>query len=639
MKPFYLLLFINCSICFSANGQLCSGSLGKPVINIDFGKGPNPGPPLSTSVTGYQYSAQECYDDGIYSIRNSISNCPLRNWQVVYFDHTRNGSGYCMFINAAYQADLFYTDTAKNLCGNTTYELAAWFLNLNKSFTCNGNPIKPNISFSVSTTAGAVLQTYNTGDISTTTEPVWKQFGFLFTTPPNTGNIIFKMYNNAAGGCGNDFALDDITFRPCGPMLTVSVNGSASSISFCEGNANSYNLSCNISGNLNNPSYQWQQSTDSINYADIPGATAVNYIKNFAANALPGKYYYRMALLQNGQSVNCSVFSLPVVFRIDPLPFGVLSSNSPICEKAILQLLVTGDPVIFWTLPSGQTMSGNPLRLPGMNHALEGKYYVQLKAPSGCEKTDSVTVVMNPAPIAVVSFTDSTVCSAVPVNFQAWGGIDYLWSPSTRLNSSVLPDPVATAVDSTIFRVIVKNVYLCADTAYINLNTIKKPVVNAGPDRTVIIGTPVRINAQVTGNISGFNWISSAYLDDPFSLHPVVNPPAEMKFLLTAEAIRGCGMSLDTVNVKVFDDIYIPNVFTPNNDGRNDTWRIPSLDAYSGISVSVFSRYGQKVFETNNLQQGWDGKFKGEKLFGGNYIYMISIPGRQPIRGNLLLLR
>ncbi len=638
MKPFLLIILIHCCSCFSANAQLCTGSLGKPVINIDFGKGPNPGPALNPNITGYQYSAPECFDDGIYSIRNSASGCPLRNWLELPSDHTRNGSGYCMLINAAYQANLFYTDTAKNLCGNTTYELAAWFYNLDRSFTCQGNPIKPNIGFSISTTAGVVLQTYNTGDIPFSPTGEWKQYGFLFTTPANTGDIIFKMFNNAPGGCGNDFALDDITFRACGPLLTATVSGS-SAISFCEGNANTYNLSCNAPGSAANTMFQWQQSTDSINYTDISGATATNYMKSFAANALPGKYYLRMGILQNGQSINCSIYSSPVVFRIDPLPVGVINSNSPVCEKETLHLSVTGDPVILWTLPSGQTKTDNPLDLPNMNSSMEGKYYVKLKAAAGCEKTDSVSVLMNPAPIAFVSFTDTTVCSKTSINFHASGGTAYTWSPAGYLNSTIIANPVLTAVDSTLFTVIVQTDFFCSDTAFINVNTIKKPVVNAGPDRTLINGTTLQLNAVVTGNITGFNWLSSPYLSDPLSLHPFVDPVTDTKFVLTAEAIRNCGMSFDTVTVKVFDDIYIPNVFSPNNDGKNDIWRVSVLDAYSGIKVAVFSRSGQKVFETNDLLRGWDGTFKGEKLSGGNYIYLIYVPGRKAIKGNLLLLR
>lgn len=637
-----LIVFILSCYIFSlrAAAQVCTGSLGKPVINIDFGMGQNPGSPLNSGITSYQYTSQQCYDDGFYSIRNAVGNCPLSNWHQLNSDHTRNGAGYFMMVNAAVPGAVIYSDTAKNLCGNTTYEFSAWLLNLNKSVTCGGNPMKPNITFSVSTLTDTVLQTYNTGDIPVTAIPEWKPFGFLFTTPANTGDLIFILYNNAPGGCGNDFALDDINFKPCGPLLALLVDGNASqSNSFCTGTAASFDLSCNVSGNINNPAYQWQQSTDSLNFTDIAGANGINYVLNFPANATSGKYYYRMRLLQNGQSINCSVYSDPVVFRIDPLPTGSIVSNNPVCENTTLHLSLTTATLDFWTLPSGQIISQATLSLQNMNQGMAGKYYANLKSNYGCVRKDSISIIINPAPSVSVSFSDSTICSGTAVDLHASGADDYLWSPSQYLNDVTVAEPVATTIDSTRFMVIGTNAFSCADTAYIKINAIKKPIVNAGPDRVVITGQSIPLHAFIQGDFSSFKWMPSAFIDNIFSLDPMVNPVTESEFILSADALRGCGTSFDSTIVRVFNDLYIPNSFTPNNDGKNDRWRISALDAFSGISVIVFNRNGRAVFETKNILQSWDGTFKGVPLAAGNYVYMITIPGRQPLRGNLLLVR
>ncbi|MBS1564227.1 MAG: hypothetical protein JST39_07545, partial [Bacteroidetes bacterium] len=97
--------------------QLCSGSLGDPVVNITFGTGSNPGAPLKT--TNYTYVSTDCPADGYYTVRNSTSNC-FNNWFTLTEDHTPGDvNGYMMLVNASYSKGDFYVDTVHNLCSGT----------------------------------------------------------------------------------------------------------------------------------------------------------------------------------------------------------------------------------------------------------------------------------------------------------------------------------------------------------------------------------------------------------------------------------------------------------------------------------------------------------------------------------------
>jgi gliding motility-associated-like protein len=69
--------------------------------------------------------------------------------------------------------------------------------------------------------------------------------------------------------------------------------------------------------------------------------------------------------------------------------------------------------------------------------------------------------------------------------------------------------------------------------------------------------------------------------------------------------------------------ILVPNAFSPNGDGVNDTWIITNLSAYPGASVDVFNRYGQPVFHSENYNKPWDGTFNGSPLPMGTYYYII----------------
>ena len=221
-----LLVLSSFFLAGTLHAQLCSGSLGDPVVNITFGQGSNPGPPLAPGITNYNYYSNSCPPDGSYNIGTSSSACFNDSWHSVNEDHTPgDNNGYMMIINASNSPGVFFIDTVQGLCGGTTYEFASWILTILKPTACQGNGNRPNVTFLIETLSGQNLLTYKTGDIFSTSTPEWKQYGAFFTTPVAVNNVIIRMINNAPGGCGNDLLLDDITFRPCGAKVTGTIAG------------------------------------------------------------------------------------------------------------------------------------------------------------------------------------------------------------------------------------------------------------------------------------------------------------------------------------------------------------------------------------------------------------------------------
>ena len=95
-----------------------------------------------------------------------------------------------MLVNASYTPGDFFLSTVTDLCPNTTYEFAAWIVNVMAR-----NAIKPNITFSIETTTGTVLQQYSTGDIPETFTASWKQYGFFFSPSfVSSRNIRLNLY-------------------------------------------------------------------------------------------------------------------------------------------------------------------------------------------------------------------------------------------------------------------------------------------------------------------------------------------------------------------------------------------------------------------------------------------------------------
>lgn len=314
------------------NTVLCTGSLGDPVVNITFGAGANPGDPLpvvqpgaSTTLSFVSVNgnpATPTPQDGQYTITN---NTPFNGpWFSGMPDHTPNDvNGYMAFYNSQETPGLeFYRQTVNNLCGSTTYEFAAWIANcLNPAFL---DGVDPNITFRIEKTDGTLIAAYNTGPISESAAFTWKQFGFLFTLPAGESSVVLKMINNSVGGTaqpGNDLAIDDITFRPCGPNINASFSNSIQqdSLQVCAGDP--VNLFGSLSTGYSTPSYRWQMSSDQgQTWTDIPASALFQY--NFVAPSVGSVSHisYRM-IAGEGSNVDetlCRIRSNTIVLTILP---------------------------------------------------------------------------------------------------------------------------------------------------------------------------------------------------------------------------------------------------------------------------------------------------------------------------------
>ncbi|RZK97747.1 MAG: gliding motility-associated C-terminal domain-containing protein, partial [Hymenobacter sp.] len=102
----------------------------------------------------------------------------------------------------------------------------------------------------------------------------------------------------------------------------------------------------------------------------------------------------------------------------------------------------------------------------------------------------------------------------------------------------------------------------------------------------------------------------------------------------------GCA-NTSQVTVTVIPPLRIPNAFTPNGDGRDDTWEIERIGNFSGNQVIVFNRWGNKIFETQHYQRGneWDGTMKGQPAPFGTYYYLIKLGTGRTYTGWVTVLR
>lgn len=613
----------------AATAQLCTGSLGDPIVNITFGAGTNPGPPLSAAATGYNYLDTDCPNDGQYAVRSSTSNC-FTTWHSLTQDHTGNPGGYFMLVNASFQPSAFYVDTVNLQCSNTVYEFAAWALNMIRNAACRNNAnILPNLSFSVEKPDGTVLKTYNTGDIPIAATVDWRQYGFFFAAPPGVNKIVLRIYNNAPGGCGNDLALDDITFRPCGPQVTAAIvnNSNNSTVNFCQGSATPISLSSTVSAGFTDAVLQWQQSTDSgKTWIDVPGAIDATFTPNFSASTAAASYRYRLAVAkkENGAIALCRVYSGILTVNINPLPAPKIMGKTTICRNSTLSLQTSGTENFSWQGPDGFSATSNVVSITDAQEKHSGKYVVTATSAAGCSVKDSVIATINPRPDAGVSPTEASICEGETIALSGMGGDDFLWSPAAGLSATKIAAPTAAPLTTTRYAVTVANAFGCTDTAYAQVTVLAKPKADAGPDIQLLKGQSVVLSATARGTNISYTWRPDIAITNSTTLQPEVAPQQSTAYVLTVTSAVGCGTATDTVNVTVLKDIFIPTAFTPDGDGINDVWRPAGLQLFADKEVRVFNRYGQVVFLSRS-NSVWNGNFKGVEQPAGIYTYIIKV--------------
>ena len=656
VKLFLFLILITFALHASAQTQseTCNGSLGDPVINQDFGTGTSPGPQLPNGVTDMSYTTNNDPQDGSYTIATSLTganNTHPYTWYNVPHDHSwytngNNPNGYMMIVNASYAPSVFFTQTANGLCPNTKYYFSAYILNLMIPGPITASYSHPDITFSIETTDGTVQQTIATGPIPASpydTGPTnWIQYGAFVTTPANATSLVVKMTNNAPGGNGNDFALDDITFRACGPIIEEGFGstGGPSTQYICQGSNAVYTLQTQVITD-GTPAYQWQYNYHGVGWSDISGKTASSLDIGFV-DADTGSYKYRLGVA-NGSAITeigCRVYSPPLTVFVNPRPVVPPIPDQTICETYPLTLTASGGATYTWTGPNMRPTAQNPLVINNVTPANAGIYTVVATSDAGCPAPPvKVNVAVIPKVVPAIS-PDVTICAGETTQLSSSGGKYYKWKPSTGLDHDDMPNPVASPLQTTTYTVHISNDGCADSTKTVTVTVNQNPVADAGTDIVLFEGQSAKLNGSIKGdNITGFSWSPATFLSDPNVLNPVTTPTDNITYTLTAVSLT-CGSSTSQVFVRVYKKVVVPNAFSPNNDGINDYWNIGGLVTYPESTVLVYNRYGQQVYQSTGYAKPWDGTAGGAPLPEGTYYYIIDLKNNTPkLSGWVLIVR
>ena len=504
--------------------SMCTGALGDPVVNVDFGAGQGSSPPLELQVPGasainFNYipvtgsPAFPIPGEGQYTITNNVPGNYL--WYGGP-DHTPGDGGYMLVVNADANPGDCFRQKVTGLCEGGKYEFAAWIANLDNPIQFSA--VLPNLSFVVQTEDGTVLGTYSTGDIPLSNIYTWNQYGFFFSLPPGITNVVIRIVNplSSTVAQGNDFAIDDVTLRPCGPAATTSFSSSVAQqhLTVCEGDGGT--LYGTVSAGYVNPQYAWQISRDSgKTWTDIANSNVLQMAVTSPVTGLAMDYYYRM-IAADGiriQQSSCRVASPVCILTTRPLPNADFAFLQDPCTPLVTKFTGSMNSAarFTWTIEGTDhtpPVAGNP----DISNVFPsfGDYPVTLKADDGfCSSKVTKNAGIQLQLADVIINKDTILCSKVPVALTTLASVDVCWSPIDYLDDPTSNHPTASPPVTTKYHftghIISNNLVTNGDFSAGNTGFASDYTFNPGnnPEGAYFVGTNPSDWNQVAPNPCG----------------------------------------------------------------------------------------------------------------------------------------
>lgn len=335
-----------------------------------------------------------------------------------------------------------------------------------------------------------------------------------------------------------------------------------------------------------------------------------------------------------------------ITFRVEPMPLVDLGFDTlQKCFFTPLYLTAHVKPSWFtqytyqWKTDDNIDDLGSPIIT--FTGPSDTSLLVTVKTPLGCTGTDSVRVQVYQGKFGTVTPDDTAVCPHNPVHMTAGGGVSYLWRPSQYLSDSTGSTVTANLQTSTDYTLYVTDKNGCVDTLPISLQVYADALVSV-PDSTEIYpGDSYQMDPQ--GNALYFSWFPTVGLSSPNVSNPVASPSVNTRYYVTGTTEAGC-VAMDSIYVMVHEEsaLQMPNAFTPGV-APNAEFKLSHLGIASLKSFRIYNRWGTKVFETTDINKGWNGQFNGEAQPMGVYVYSIEATTNKGTsfvkQGNVTLIR
>ncbi len=403
-----------------------------------------------------------------------------------------------------------------------------------------------------------------------------------------------------------------------------------------------------------NGTITWLASTNGTNWSTIAvNDTIINI------NGLNQSTQYQVVL-----SNVCDTITTTRTVTVIPTPVIAMTNDTSLCLGQSVQLFASGGTSYSWT-PNNGTLSNTSSSTPICSTGVSQTYYVTVTNQFGCSSNDSVRIIINGLPsvggIGLMADCGKTNGRVRVTNVGGNGTPPYIFSLNGIAFQS---DSIFTGLPVGSYTIIIEDANGCqAQSTPIGVSEqiITNASFTANGQQEITEGLdPFDVTVlNTSSNATNFIW---DFGNGQTGTTPVIGENTNITYNLIGEyeiiliAYDVYPRCADTTRIKVVVDgvssLEMPNIFTPNGDGKNDVFAPKPFDIISKTgtrniieyNLQIFDRWGKLVFESNDINTGWDGKRKGGALASeGVYFWIVKANGvdsqTYSLNGNLTLLR
>lgn len=329
----------------------------------------------------------------------------------------------------------------------------------------------------------------------------------------------------------------------------------------------------------------------------------------------------------NSSNCNIAVFKFDLNIVIANAQFSPVGSLCKLPAEIVLNNNSTGAAAFRWDFGDGtpEVFGANP---PNHLYVAKGPYQIRLIAydPEQCQIDDTTYIdIFVPGEMQISVDKPDTVCSGEPffLSASSKGAVtSVLWSPAEPLDDPTISNPTGRIFEDTQFKVTLTDTSGCQGIDSVVAHVYPIPEVLAGEDLVLDHGQTSQLKGVVPPN-STYWWSPDTGLSCIDCLEPFITSESRnIRYFLHVIDEHECP-GVDSVDAFLVSSIYFPNAFTPNGDDKNDVFAIYGYNIRN-FDLKIFNRWGNLVYRTNQVGDGWDGKFKGKPAQIDTYVWKVN---------------
>jgi gliding motility-associated-like protein len=377
---------------------------------------------------------------------------------------------------------------------------------------------------------------------------------------------------------------------------------------------------------------------------DLSGGTSISDINISNPVITPGpigKWVYTV----RAHNDNCPQDSVSQ-FKIDvqPIPEVTVVDDATLCYGDTMRLGATVTPVYSsgysYNWAPGQSLNDPAVINPIFTATGTTTLKLIVSTPAGCKDDDDITLTVLPSAFIFLS-ADTAICpdDEAHITMETVGLKSFFWAYADGLKDIKSLNPVVTPTTTQVYVVYGRDTNQCYDTQMVKVTVRPRAIVDLPSSVKIYPGESYQM--MPAGNAVKYQWFPPVGLNDENIANPIAKPEVNTRYFVQGITEAGCVAS-DTIDVLVSPDSYVevPNAFVP---GNKSLLKPVHLGDATLKNFSIFNRWGQKVYESSNINDGWDGRYNGEAQPMGVYIYTIEAvtpAGRKFTKqGNVTLIR